>query len=419
MKIITTLLAVFVSLCVNLTHAQYASSTMDLLVAYQFSKSTSVAFIEGHTGKLVSKATATEPIFFASIDSGQDIFYLQSRHSIFKGNITTGQILEKQRVYEEEEKIGIVDYNRFIQPLGINNKGIAIWSYDMELTQIMKEIASNTDQNKYAELMNQQYELAMAPTVYKQYDFTSKEISTYGPTDKYLIALQSDDNIWLMNRTEGTIVLENRVTKKEISSYDAIAPLKSHPILQNYIGMGIPTIIGGDLFALTFPIPNKNITAICNNKTGEIITTYNSSISDIHSYPLILIDSDSNIYGRIERTLNVPEPQIPKISYSKDKIITSRDENSSVFDQKEHDEYKVKLDAYKSRYAIWAENRNSPELNNILLFSNKNMEEEPILVIKGALHAQIYNNTNALVINNNNIVMYDINTASKKWTVNY
>ncbi|MFV9551062.1 hypothetical protein [Algibacter sp. PT7-4] len=403
------------TLLFSITNAQYASSSMDLLVAYQYSKSDTVAFLKGESGELVSKATVSEPIFFVSIDKETDIFYIQTRHFIYKGNISTGKIIEEQRVYENEEVIANIDYNINIIPSGVNNKGIALWTYHKELVEVQKEMARTTKPLKQLKIANKMNKLVQAPKPYVQYSFDTKALTEYGSyvmTDKYPFALQSDDNLWFINLTDGAIELKGRENKNIVKSYDTQTPLKFNPKLKDLVGKGnAPSIIGGDLFALTFYATNPNnidetTTVICNNKLRRVITTYKGTQSAGSQYPLSFVDSDKYVFAKTVTTFKQPKPEMPP----QPKI-------GAFGAKKKLKEYQAQLDAYQVEHKKWLDQKYLPENNNILFFNDKDMSGEPVLVVEGGVHAQVYNNTNIFVIKKDKVVMYDLDSASEKWTV--
>lgn len=394
---------------------QYNPSTLNLIVGYQYSKSESVHFIEGETGNLVSKVLTEEPVFHVAIDKDADVYYIQTRHYILKGTISTGVVIDKQRVYENEETVQTVNYDNLIIPSGINNEGVGLWSYNKELVDVQKEMLRATNVFKRAKIATKMNKLVQGPTPYTLYNFNTKSFEDYGSFnafEKYPFALQSDNSIWFNNVGAGELTLNDRVTNEVIKSFDLKAPIKTNPKYKHLADMGtVPLVIADNLFSLTFYGANPNdpketLTLLCNNKLRRVVTSFTGSQSAAVVYPLFFTNSDEYVYAKTESTFDEPEPQMPP--QPKIGVIGAK---------KKLKAYQAELDAYSAEFKQWITKAYLPEYINILVYSDREMEGNPMLKIEGAASAQIFDNTNAFVIKKDKLVMYDLNTASEKWSI--
>jgi len=415
-KLIMKLLFTTVMMTLGLAlQAQYDPSTPDLIVGYQYSKSSSVHFIEGETGTLISKVDAGEPVFFTSIDKNIDIYYVQTRHFIIKGTISTGEIIDKQRVYDNEEIVETVNYDNMIMPLGVNNDGVALWSYNKELVDVQKEMLSTKNIFKQVKVSRKMNEMLQAPTPYTLYYSTTKNFEDFGsfsPRDKYPFALQGDDNIWFNNISSGELTFTNRKSGEVLISFDLKAPLKANPKYMELADkLYVPRVIDDNLFALTFygtnpNDPNETLTLVCNNKLRRVVISSKGTRSAA-VYPLYFTNSDNYVYGKTESIFNKPEPQMPP----QPKI-------GAFGAKKKLKEYQTQLDAYTAEYQQWINESYLPENVNLLIYEDRKTEGTPMLKIEGATSAQIFNNTNVFVRKTNAFVMYDLDTRAEKWRIN-
>lgn len=330
-----------------------ADSKLGTLPVYD-NKSENIFFINADAGEMISFAVLDEAAEFVAMNTEENIFYALSRHYIYKGNINTGEILNKFQFMEvlEQKPEDYIDPNMYIYTMGVSKDGKALFGFNKDYTKFN-------------------------PVEVFMVDVNTETKSVFGVSDsdgESILSMNANGMVEYYNKKTGIITHKDSSTgevHKEIATGEFY---NKYPDYKKFV-QNKPTVISEELLSYMFVNQGsmKASYVLYNTETAEIVLTKEWDIPGFDAYPLYYKNTKNYFYAR------------------KDCKFKQGNLNSMQECVK-------------------------PENNKIIFFKDKALQNEH-MTIPNASFAMIYNDVYALVGRNFEIVLYNLESKEQEWVI--
>lgn len=428
-KRITTIIVI--TLFVLLSGANAYSQTMDKIYPVIKPTSNSILFLNIETGELISVAVFDQPAYNV-VFTEDGLFYVISTNYMYKGDLKSGDILDKYKHTDLIEKT-VNDYfdpNMYIIPRGITPDGYALIDFNakkLEATRNQKKYmdkllkaegnavfditAASEKNNKVLEKESKTLELYLI-------DFNKKSKTHYGSfntNDVFVGGISQGEIISLydVSKHEWTYknVISGEVTKKiSYSGFFAKHPeLASLEMKDSYL----PLPLANDIVKCRFndTINKKYVKITFNYKTNEILSREDIDFKafGLKGFGILTYtnpEMEGMYYPKSECDFP-PQPAAPTFpelnGTSAKKMAAWQEEINKI-----NEEYKKKLEEWSNQIK---QRENFCTLN---IYKDKEMTQKLISISK-AERGTIVDNNKVLITRANEVALYNLNTGAEVW----
>lgn len=414
---------VLISFATNLV-AQ-SDLNIGVIPIYSPGSSQRILFVDADKGEIKSFTNIDEPISNLSINNKEGVFYLLSRHNMYKGDLNSGEIIDKFQHTDviEQKSDDILDPNSNIMPYGVSEDGYAIIQYNSELeeisrqqTEVIERMGSasmseiNTLNKKNDELTTKMTILINSQELYLV-DFNSKSKKLYGKfnmeENRYL---GIDGKLVKFYNPKKQVVSYRNILDQEVVNERSISGLfEQYPNLRNVNNPSVREVSENIIYYAYFNMSSGGTYYLYNTETNNVILKKEFPSAAQMNYPLLYFNT--TYYSLAELSCNIgPMPSIPEFpefsGKPKKKLIAA---------------YEAKLDsiqnAHQKALNEWSEKATNPQKSCGINILDKDDLTKVKMVIPNTSMAFIYNDKYALVNRNFEVALYNIDTNEQLWVI--
>src|SRR5690606_2544034 len=280
-----------------------AAQTSGEIVFISSTTSPSLFFINLEKGELVSVATLDEQPGATAIDEANGIFYTLTHHYMYKGDLKSGEILDKYKFMDiiETTDNDATDPNLYIVPGGVTTDGYALVEFNSRKLEAARNLIKYTNEltnaegdaayeiSKKAEEKNEVYQKENKIQQLHLIDFNNKSkthYATYNSDEVMTSPLLAPDgtisiyDIGKQERYRKDIV--NGQINQQVS-YTGL--FTQRPDLANHKIIIPPVSLANNISRIRFfdETTNKYIDISFNSETNEIVMQNEIDIKEITS----------------------------------------------------------------------------------------------------------------------------------------
>jgi len=376
-------------------------------------------------------ATLDENCYAATIDEEKNIFYALSQHYMYKGDLKTGEILDRYKFMDIIEKTenDYVDPNLFIIPREVTTNGYAIVEFNprkLEASRNMKkysdilikgagdavfDVAAESEEN------NEIYAKESKTEEFYLIDFNKKSkthYATYNLDEVTFVGLNESEAI-SYNKYTRELVYEDFLSGTEKKKISYAGFFNQHAALKELKTEFGPRILKNDVVNYRFndTINQKFIDITFNSKTNEILTRdeilYKNIIYQGKAQLLYLNSEDEGIYFA-NAECNIPSQpemqELPEMKGTSAKKLAAWQEEVNKIQEE-----------YKKKSEEWIKQTQQREnFCTLHIFGDQTMTQKLISIPK-AEKGTIVNKDKVLITRANEVALYDLNTGTEVWTI--
>lgn len=408
------------------TTAGYAQETeIGLIPTYRGGDSKAL-FIDADAGEIVGFAAFEEPVWMVKLSDDEASFYALSRNTLYKGDVVTGEIVDKYQFMEilEQSPSDLTDPNLNIFPLGVTSTGKALYSYNEKLFNLTKrqsEISSKMSGASMSEINKLSKELngiasqlgplyTLMPTFLV--DLNTKTKQNYQEFDhrgeKYA-GITMDNYLQTFDLKTNKLYLKDIETKDVIKEYDINSIYTEKPNLKSYMP-GTQSMVSKNLMNCIYFDPKVALhgtSVLFDVMREEIVLSYDFTSAMEMMYPVYY--ENCSEYKIAKKTCDIgPMPGLPDFG-------TPSGTSKSKMAEWQEQMKKKQVDHQKA-LKEWQDKATNPENCNTVFYSDAQLTNKTG-EIENAAGGVIYRDNYFLVVRNFEVAMYDLETQEMIWSV--
>lgn len=401
--------------------------------------SESLLFINIETGELVSVAALDQLCYTVSIDEEKGIFYAITNNYMYKGELKSGNILDKYQFMELIEKTNndYTDPNMSIIPKGVTTSGYAIIEFNPRKLESLRntkkysdKIISISQQPTSEEKLDALNEINAAigensKTLEKESKIQELYLIDFNKKSKTHYATYNSDEVLFFGFGDNAITYN--ISQKELTYKDALSGEVKKAISYSGFFAKHPELAQLKIWYAPSPVGNNNVTKCgfidgvnskyirmtFDSKTNEILNREDIAFKDLiysSSGSLTYANPEMNGTYYAETECNIPRqpemPVFPKMKGTSAKKMAAWQEEIN----KIQEEHKKKMEEWSKQI------KQRENFCSLSVYKDKEMTQKLITIPK-AEKGTIIDNDKILITRANEVVLYNLNTGATVWTV--